>query len=826
MKVQCGNTPLWLRLVEWGSLVVILLWAFSSSAWSAAESAAAPLPTLAQKSAEAPEVIAVTAVIPRSERALIGLREIREALDADNSISVVETGLPAFAQQLDEWWKAEASTIKQLRSVQRMNDVLWQWHLYEGQVAAWNALLATSSKQWSDEEQTLDRLIANWQATQSALKKAAPAAVRDKIIEVLREGEATRRLFQEKTAQLLAVQGKLATRLGSLNEIRDEIEAINVQSNQDLLSLDSPPIWVALFTAEATQSIASQTRESAAKLYKDEVNFFQLYRKRLLLHLALFLVLMALFLRLRYLSHKPSDVKPTVAERFVLERSFASALLVALFCALLLYSGASPQILRVNLIPAVIPILMLLPAIFARRLRIGFYFLTVIYLLDFLRYYLPPQWLLFRLLLLATAILGIVSMGLMLRAQKIEPMASPHTAGAIRFLLRIAMGLFAGAIAANVVGNLTLAEILVSPLVRILYVGVAIRIGAVVATTFALMALRAPLALVLRTVRERGEAVAMSVRRLANLTAAGLWVYIGLVIVGALASVQNALENFLALQWKVGAAEISVRNFAIFILVFLACYVLSRLLRFILAEEIFPRFQMARGVPDALEVLARYGVLLFGFLLALTSAGVNLSQVTLAISALGVGIGFGLQNIVNNFVSGLILVFEHPIQVGDYVEVGPHFGRVRGIGFRASLVRTLDGAEVIIPNAELIGTKVINWSLSDRLRRVTVQVPVPIGTDPDRVIDILQAVARRQPDVVAYPAPNAALEQFGDSSLKFVLRCWTQSEGFGSVSNALTLAIDKAFQEEGIQIPFTQTDVHVHSSDNPTVGITPVEKPK
>ena len=151
---------------------------------------------------------------------------------------------------------------------------------------------------------------------------------------------------------------------------------------------------------------------------------------------------------------------------------------------------------------------------------------------------------------------------------------------------------------------------------------------------------------------------------------------------------------------------------------------------------------------------------------------------------------------------------------------------MRGIGFRASLVRTLDGAEVIIPNAELIGTKVINWSLSDRLRRVTVQVPVPIGTDPDRVIDILQAVARRQPDVVAYPAPNAALEQFGDSSLKFVLRCWTQSEGFGSVSNALTLAIDKAFQEEGIQIPFTQTDVHVHSSDNPTVGITPVEKPK
>jgi potassium-dependent mechanosensitive channel len=153
---------------------------------------------------------------------------------------------------------------------------------------------------------------------------------------------------------------------------------------------------------------------------------------------------------------------------------------------------------------------------------------------------------------------------------------------------------------------------------------------------------------------------------------------------------------------------------------------------------------------------------------------------------------------VNNFVSGLILVFEHPIQVGDFIEVGTHVGRVRRIGFRASLLRTLDGAEVIIPNAELIGTKVINWSLSDRLRRVTVHVPVRIGTDPDRVIDILQAVAHRHPDVLADPVPSAALEQFGDTSLKFILRCWTLSERFGSVRNALTLAIDKAFQEAGI----------------------------
>jgi len=141
-----------LRLIECGSLVVLLLWAFAISAFSAEKPAAAALPAPAQKSAAAPVPIATTDVIPRSARALDQLREIREKLDADNSVSVVEAGLPAFAQQLDEWWKAEASTIKKSRSVQRMNDVLWQWRLYEDQVAARNGLLATSFKEWSAEE--------------------------------------------------------------------------------------------------------------------------------------------------------------------------------------------------------------------------------------------------------------------------------------------------------------------------------------------------------------------------------------------------------------------------------------------------------------------------------------------------------------------------------------------------------------------------------------------------------------------------------------------------------------------------------------------------
>jgi small-conductance mechanosensitive channel len=393
-------------------------------------------------------------------------------------------------------------------------------------------------------------------------------------------------------------------------------------------------------------------------------------------------------------------------------------------------------------------------------------------------------------------------------------------------MLKVGMALFLGAIIANILGALNLAEVLFSPLVRILYISVVIRMMTVVATTFAMMALRSPVALMLRTVREDGEAVAAHIRRATNFVGLSLWVIAGLFNIGVFGLLVNAIEKLLDANLHLGAIEISLREVVMFALVFGIAYALSRVLRFILSREIFPRFQMPRGVPDVLDLIARYGVLLFGFLLALVSAGVNLSQMTIALSAFGVGIGFGLQNIVNNFVCGLILVFEHPIQVGDHVEVGQHSGQVERIGFRSSSVSTGDGCTVIIPNSELIGSKVLNWSLSDQLRRVTLRVPVPVTTDPQVVIDIFEEAAKNQPDVVDAPAPSAALDRFGDGSLVFILRCWTQIGKHESVTQSLTLAISKAFQEAGIQIPIAQSDVHLHLPEKAVSEFPRLEKLK
>jgi small-conductance mechanosensitive channel len=189
-----------------------------------------------------------------------------------------------------------------------------------------------------------------------------------------------------------------------------------------------------------------------------------------------------------------------------------------------------------------------------------------------------------------------------------------------------------------------------------------------------------------------------------------------------------------------------------------------------------------------------------------------MDRFTFLVGALGVGIGFGLQNVVNNFVSGLILLYERPVQKSDIVEVGSLLGEVRRIGIRSSTVRTYDGAEVIVPNASLISQEVVNWTLSDRTRRIEIPLGVAYGTDPGRLIDLLLTAVKGQRGVLETPQPVALFQGFGDSSLDFVVRFWTaEFDRWSQVSSDVRASIYEAVRQAGIEIPFPQRDLHLRT---------------
>jgi small-conductance mechanosensitive channel len=210
--------------------------------------------------------------------------------------------------------------------------------------------------------------------------------------------------------------------------------------------------------------------------------------------------------------------------------------------------------------------------------------------------------------------------------------------------------------------------------------------------------------------------------------------------------------------------------------------------------------------------LIHYSLVLVGFLLALTALGFTLTNLTILGGAIGVGIGFGLQAIVNNFASGIILLFERPIKIGDMIQLADLPCRVKKIGLRATTVETRDDAEIVVPNSDLITNQVTNWTLSNTRMRVKIPVGVAYGSDVPQVMRILKECAEQNPSVRKNPFPRVFFLGFGASSLDFELRVWVNDFTDRRMAlSQINQEIDQKFRSAGIEIPFPQRDLHVKS---------------
>lgn len=226
------------------------------------------------------------------------------------------------------------------------------------------------------------------------------------------------------------------------------------------------------------------------------------------------------------------------------------------------------------------------------------------------------------------------------------------------------------------------------------------------------------------------------------------------------------------------------------------------------------------AVAQSVGTILRYAVVVLGTLMIVQSAGIDLTTLNVLAGAVGIGIGFGLQGIAGNFISGIILLVGRPIKLGDRIEVANVEGDVVNLGARATTVVTNDNIAIIVPNSLFVSEIVVNWSLNDRRVRFRIPVSVAYGSDLEKVKRALLQVAAEDPDVIAEPAPAVRFMEFGDSGLKLELRAWTDSliHRKGLLVSRLNFGIYAAFQREGIEVPFPQRVVHLRGagSDNPT----------
>jgi small-conductance mechanosensitive channel len=260
--------------------------------------------------------------------------------------------------------------------------------------------------------------------------------------------------------------------------------------------------------------------------------------------------------------------------------------------------------------------------------------------------------------------------------------------------------------------------------------------------------------------------------------------------------------------------EFTWGNIVIFFLVIYLSIVISNIIRSFLEEDILNKVKLKKGVPYTIALMVKYTLVTIGIFIAVSAAGIPTNSLTVILGAFGVGIGFGLQNIFNNLVSGLILLFERPIQLGDTIEVGTLMGNVRSIGIRSSNVRTFDGAEIIVPNGNLISNEVINWTLSDDRRRIELIVGVSYSSDPHKVKEVLLNVIKQHPDIEQDPAPGVLFQNLGESSLDFRMLFWTKEfDQWIRIKSEVLFQVFDDLTAAGIEIPFPQRDLHLRSVD-------------
>jgi small-conductance mechanosensitive channel len=241
---------------------------------------------------------------------------------------------------------------------------------------------------------------------------------------------------------------------------------------------------------------------------------------------------------------------------------------------------------------------------------------------------------------------------------------------------------------------------------------------------------------------------------------------------------------------------------------------MARRVQLLLSDKLLLRAGMDAQGRHMVGALVRYLMLLIGLLIIVQTAGIDLTALNVLAGAVGIGVGFGLQNVISNFFAGLIIMFERPIKVGDRIEVDKVEGDVLEIGARSTVVLTNDNIAIIVPNSKFITENVVNWKYNDGKVRFRIPVGVAYGTDVQLVERVLLEVAAAAKDVMEHPEPVVRLMKFGDSALEFELRVWseTQVHRKGALVGAINLAICEKFREHNIEIPFPQRDIHIRSA--------------
>jgi len=763
--------------------------------------------------------IPVPEIAQRAELVAALLRSI-EQIGTGPGVEDIEAQLPTADESIRRRLVGTTQALMSSPSENALAILSDSWRLMRSKLAGWNDTLTRRATQLGQELEQLEAMRATWSVSrEKALEAPAPAPVIERVDATMAAIVASRTNVSARLTHILGIQDRVVKEIARCDDVLSKITQAGNALVGPLFSRDALPIW----SSEARTLIASdpgqRLNDSVGDMVELTREFLAGQLARMPFQIALFVVVLVLARLARAGARRRADKEPSEqAAAQVFELPISSALVIALLATAWIYPQAPRVVIDVMGLLVLFPAVLIVRRLASPAVVPAVYALAAFFLVDRVRTVCSVVPVLEQWVFLLEIVSGIVFLSLALRSEQLLADRGDQAAFRWRHVLEWVLwgqlSILIAAVFTGALGYMRLARLLGGEVLASSYVALVLYAGVRIGEGLVAYLLRARPARQLFMVQRNRRLLQNRFNRALCWLSVGTWVYFTLDGFGVMSPILSAGAVALNARYVRGSVSLSLADVVAFGLTVWAAFLLSSLVRFILQEDVYPRVLLPRGVPYTVSTLVRYAIVLTGFVLAVAALGVDLNRITILAGAFGVGIGIGLQNVVANFVAGLILLLERRIHVGDSVQIGDLQGKVREIGSRASTIRTWDGAEVIVPNASLTSERVTNWTLSDRLRRVDLEVGVAYATDPERVLEILSTVARAHPKALGEPAPVALCTGFGESALKFELRVWTaRFEEAESVLSELTMGVHAALTAAKIEIPFPQRDIHVRNGE-------------
>ncbi len=691
-----------------------------------------------------------------------------------------------------------------------------KWVKYQDEVKAIDKKLTDINHLLDDYLEVINKYEDKWKLTYDVAKKDSVQVVEERVQSMIDLLEGERAIHKSTSEMSYKILDSVTQENIIINAVLSEIKEIYADKKGKIFVKDSPGFFEMLDDHD-TVSVATQVYHSWQNTKKENRDFLRMNKTRMVFHFFIFGFILWFFyyMRRKLNSMEKGNNRMLLFDSQILKNPIALSFLFALTLSFWYYPNR-PQLLAEQLIFLIIvPATWVLYGFVRKDYRLALIVVAVLYFMLQVQQLLVGQILAQRWFMMIEALVGFGFAVYLSRPKSGIYQKLKFGPKIIRLfpLVPIMLGI---AIYANYNGSVSLAKLLLTTVIKGSAVGIVLFLFISVIEGLVEFIVASPAREKVHLFKARGHEINRWTRLILRTWAAYTWIMLILTLIRVKDSFLSWWEGILTVGWDFGEVSLTVELIVEFALIIIVFSLVANITKALLEIEILPRFDLKKGIPMAIAVVTRYIILTLGFFMAVAAAGISLDKLGFLAGALGVGIGFGLQNVVGNFVSGLILVFERPIHIDDVIVTENIEGVVKEVGIRASKIRSWDGAEVIVPNMDLISRQVTNWTLSDTNRRREVILKMEYGSDPNKVIEIVKDVLAKNEEVLKEPNPMVLFLGYQQYSIDFRVLFWLNGNMLQGTSD-VTLGMYNELKKAGIEVAVPRQRMIMEDKDEEAI---------